>query len=107
MNKKGYSNIKNIEDLQEQKKLLEARMNLRKKLINKHIKDLNEDFSGEYLIRQSLKLFKIDNNLSSFIPEILANPKIGKKIILPLIGGAVSFFGAYLLFKQKKKNPEQ
>jgi uncharacterized protein YggL (DUF469 family) len=105
MNKKVYSNIKNLSDLQEQKKLLKSRMRLRKKLIDKHVSDLSDDFSGDYLLRQSMKLLKIDNNLTSFIPEIIANQKIGKKIIFPLIGGIVSFFGAYMLFK-KKKNPE-
>ncbi len=103
-NHKYYSNIRKLKDLQRQKNILNAKLRIRKHILNKHINDLNDDFSADYVYRQSLKALKIEDGIMNFIPNLF-NFKTGKKSFLissltALGAGLTSFF---LLKKGKKK----
>ncbi|MBN2893799.1 MAG: hypothetical protein JXL97_18155 [Bacteroidales bacterium] len=106
---KSYDNIKSLNDLKRQRQIIETKLRIRKHLLNKHIRDLDEDFSGDYVFRQSLKSLKMDNPIYSFIPGFIKGVKPGKKVLVPLFSGIGSAIAAFLLMKDnssKKKRVE-
>lgn len=110
-NRYDYSQIKSLKDLQQSKKIIKTKLKIRKHLLNKHVKDLNEDFSADYVYRQSLKLFKIENGALNILPKFI-NTLVGdKKGLLVTIFSAIGAGITTLVFykntkKTNKKNKE-
>ncbi|MBN2664669.1 MAG: hypothetical protein JXR68_13550 [Bacteroidales bacterium] len=104
--KNYYSNIKGIDELARQKKILEKKIKIRERLLNKHIKDLNDDFSGDYLYRQSIKTLKLDNSLLNIIPSFIKGNMNKKSFIIPAISGIGAALASVFLFKPKTNPPE-
>jgi hypothetical protein len=102
----NYSNIKNLNDLQRYKIILKKKIKLRKKLLDKHLKDLEEDFSADYIYRQSLKALKINNNLFTFVPKLFGDNN-KKKFIYSIISGFSAALGTLFINKKFKKNNAQ
>lgn len=105
MAKKSYNKINNINNLRQQKRKLNTKLKIRKHLFNKHLRDLEEDFSGDYLFRQSLKTFKLDNPVFNFLPVVFRNLKLSK-LTIPIIGGVSVTAGLLFLLNRKKDKNE-
>lgn len=105
---KQYSKVKNLSKIAHQKRILETKLKIRKHLMNKHIRDLGDDFSGDYVFRQSMKTMKINNPIFSFIPGFVKGVKPGKKILVPLFSGFGAAIGVLFLMRDKKnQEPEK
>ena len=102
----SYKKIRNINNLQQQKRKLKTKLKIRNHLFNKHIRDFEDDFSGDYLYRQTLKTFKLNNPLFSFLPSLLKNSKNNKKII-PITGGIGVVVGIALYFLKNNKTTKE
>jgi len=100
--KKIYSQIKGISQLQRQKRLLEKKIKIRERLLNKHINDFSDDFSGDYVYRQSIKTLKLDSAMWKIAPQFLKGNKKG--LIIPLLSGVVATMASVLFYKNKDKN---
>lgn len=105
--KTRYSKIKNIKDLHRQKRILETKLKIRKHLFNRHVNDFSEDFSGDYVFRQSLKSMKLDNPLYSFLPGFFKDTKVGKGLIIPLVSGLGVAITTLFLSKKKENESEK
>ena len=105
--KTRYSKIKNVNDLHRQKRILETKLKIRKHLFNRHINDFEDDFSGDYVYRQSLKSLKLDNPLYSFIPGFFKDTKLGKGILIPLISGLGVAMTTLFLSRNKENDSEK
>lgn len=77
-NSYDYSQIKTLNDLLQSKKIIKTKLKIRKHLLNKHIKDLNDDFSADYIYRQSLRLLKVENGALNVLPKYV-NSLVGDK----------------------------
>lgn len=104
--KKYYSNIKGIDELARQKKILQKRIKIRERLLNKHVKDFNDDFSGDYLYRQSLKTLKLDNSLFKVVPNFIKGNMNKKSFIVPALSGIGAALASVFLFKPKTNSPQ-
>ncbi len=104
-NKKYYSKIRGIEELRRHKKLLSKKIRIRERLLNKHINDLSDDFSADYIYRQSLDAFKLKNPLWNFVPEIVKGKMPKKGLILPVLSGLGAAITSLFLFNKKEKPP--
>ncbi|MEA3450906.1 MAG: hypothetical protein U9Q83_03275 [Bacteroidota bacterium] len=105
-NIKNYSKIRNARDVKHQKKILNTKLKIRKHLLDKHINELNDDLSVNYVYQQSLKALKINNNVLSFLPRILKSTNTKNKgLMISLISAGIAGVASMLLFvKLKKKN---
>lgn len=103
--KKYYSNINGVEELKRQKKLLQKKIKVRERLLNKHINDFNDDFSGDYLYRQSVKTLKLDNALWKMAPQFFKEGKSKKGFIIPALSGLGAAIASF--FFMKNKNTEK
>lgn len=105
-NKNNYSQIRNARDVKHQKKILNTKLKIRKHLLNKHFKELNDDISVNYVYRQGLKALKIDNSLMSFLPGFLKSTNTKNKgLIVSLVSAGIAGLTSMFLFlKFKKKN---
>ena len=108
-NKNNYSKIRNARDVKHQKKILNTKLKIRKHLLDKHLKELNDDVSVNYVYQQGLKALKIDNGLLSFLPRILKSTNTKNKgLVVSLVSAGIAGVASMLLFvKFKKKNFEQ
>ena len=102
-NKKYYSQIHGIEELIRHKNLLSKKVRIRERLLNKHINDLSDDFSADYIYRQSLDTFKLKNPLWNFVPELVKGKMPKKGFIVPLLSGLGVAVTSLFLFNKKGK----
>ncbi len=104
--KKEYSKIKSLNDIRRNKKNVETKLKVRKVLMKRHLRDLNEDFSGDYVFKQSLKALKIDKPLFQYIPGLAKGVKLDKKILIPLLSGFITSLSSFLAMRTRK-SPEK
>jgi len=104
MNQKKYK-INNLKSLEREKFVLEKKMHLRKRLLNKHIKDFSEDLDANYLMRQSLKFFKLDNPFYKFIPNLIKGKvNSSQKGLFVSVASAIGTgLATYFVYKTKNK----
>ena len=103
-NKLDYSYIRNVNDLERYKRILQKKIKLRKQLLDKHIKDLSEDISADYIYRQSLKALKLDTGLLKLAPRIFNKNSKGKGFFVTLLSGLSAGIASLFFFKNKN-NP--
>lgn len=99
--KQKYSKINSLKKIEEQRRIVETKLKIRKYLINKHVRNINDDFSSDYIFRQSLKMLKIDNPLYEYVPNMLKGIKPSKKIIIPIFSGIVATVASFVLLRKK------
>jgi len=96
----GYSKINTLEDLQRQKLKIRKKIKIREKLIDKHLKELNEDISAQYVIDQTFRLLKTENPFNGAIGGFAKSFLFRKQIIVPLLSGIATAFGISWLMKK-------
>ncbi len=105
----NYGKIRNVRDLKMQKKHLEKRIKVRKRLLDKHFNDFNDDLSADYLYRQSLQSLKIQNPFWNIIPKaVKGNFGKGKSFnkkgfLIPLLSGLGAAVTSFFIFKNKNR----
>ncbi len=102
---KHYSNIRSINDLNRQKRLLESKIKIRNRLLNKHFNDLNDDFSAQYVFRETARALKIDNPAIKFLSAFFKGQKLNKKFYIPIITGLATAIASFFLFNSNKRTP--
>jgi hypothetical protein len=98
-----YSSIRSLSDLEWAKKSLNKHLRLRKRLLDIHLKNLNEDFSGEYVYKQTLKALKVENGLWGLAPTLLKKAGVEKKgFLVTLFSSLGAAITSFFFFKNKK-----
>ncbi len=98
-----YSSIRNLSDLERAERSLNKHLKLRKRLLDIHLKNLNEDFSGDYVYKQTLKALKLEGGLWNLAPSLLKSAGVEKKgFLVTLFGSLGAAITSFFFFKNKK-----
>ncbi len=104
--KKILARVRNLNDLQRYKKRLHKKIFLRKKLLDKHLKDLENDLSAEYITKEVIKTLKLEGTFWQYIPNLFSNHGI-KKLILPFLSGLGTALSSFMAFKKSGKKTDK
>ncbi len=104
---KEYSKINSLNDITRNKRIIETKLKVRKVLLNRHLKDFNHDFSGDYVFKQSLKALKIENPTFNMIPSLVKGMKINRKVLISLFSGFAATFTSFLVMKTRESDNEK
>lgn len=99
----GYSQIRNLEDLQRQKLKIRRKIRIRERLINKHYKELSEDMSAHYVVDQTFRMLNVENPFNGTMGGFAKSFLMRKQVIVPLLSGIASALGISWLMKKFSK----
>ena len=103
--KKQLRRIRNLNDLKRYKRKLRKKIYIRERLLNKHVKDFNKDFSGYYLADETIKYLKLEGTFWQFLPMLFSQGGL-RKLLLPIISGIGTGLGSIFIFKNKKSKKQ-
>lgn len=105
MTGKKYNKINNLKTLERKKLILSKKMQIRERLINKHIKDFSEELDANYILNQTLKFVKIDNPFVKFIPNLIKGQANSsqKGLIVSIASAIGTGLASFFVYKFKNK----
>lgn len=105
MTAKKYNKINNLNVLRRKKLILRKKMQIRERLLNKHIRDFSEEMDANYILNQSLKFMKIDNPFVKFIPNLIKSQlnSSQKGLFVSIVSAIGTGLATFFVYKFKNK----